>query len=154
MVRPQAGQTVMAGAVPTTFEITADMVAGAYCIVRQSIAPGQLFWPHVHEVEDQIIVVLKGNLGVRVGDKEWTAASGQVVYRPHGDPHTVWNAGPKPVEMLEITSPGRFDQYFATLGELTQTSDEAGRARLLSDFGVEGVDGWAEDLSARYGVSL
>ncbi|MGO4247615.1 cupin domain-containing protein [Paenarthrobacter sp. RAF54_2] len=154
MVHPTHGETVMAGAVPTKFEITAEMVGGAYCIVRQSIEPGQLFWPHVHKVEDQILVVLKGNLGVRVGDREWTAAAGEVVYRPHGEPHTVWNAGSEAVEMLEITSPGRFDEYFASLGQLTVAGDEAGRAQLLERFSVQGVDGWADDLSLRYGVKL
>jgi quercetin dioxygenase-like cupin family protein len=154
MGHPHAGETVMAGTVPTKFEITAEMVGGAYCIVRQSIAPGQLFWPHIHQVEDQIIVVLRGSLGVRVGDREWTAQAGEVVYRPHGEPHTVWNAGSEAVEMLEITSPGCFDQYFATLGQLTVAGDDAGRAQLLERFGVKGVSDWAEDLSTRHGVKL
>ena len=152
MSKPVAGQTSMAGPVPTTCEVTADLVGGAYCVVRQTIPPGQLFWPHVHTVEDQVIVVLKGQLGARVGEREWTSGPGEVVYRPKGVPHTVWNAGTEPVELLELTSPGAFDQYFAAQGEMSASGDVSGRAALLERYGVSGVPGWDEGLEACYGV--
>ncbi len=100
------GTTVLAGPLETTFEITGDMVGGAYCVVRQTVKAGSLFWPHIHVNEDQVIVVLSGELGVRVGDEEWTASAGETVYRPKGLPHAVWNSGAVDVEMLEITSQG------------------------------------------------
>ena len=87
------GTTVLAGPLETTFEITGDMVGGAYCVVRQTVKAGSLFWPHIHVNEDQVIVVLSGELGVRVGDEEWTASAGETVYRPKGLPHAVWNSG-------------------------------------------------------------
>jgi quercetin dioxygenase-like cupin family protein len=154
MTTPRQGQTVMAGAVPTTFEVTAAMVGGAYCIVRQTIAVGQLFWPHVHVNETQVIVLLRGTLGVRVGEREWTARAGEVVYREKGQPHTVWNAGDDEVEMLEITSPGGFDEYFVGMGEVTASGDDAARRALLERFQVSGVDGWADDLARRHSVAL
>lgn len=154
MASPRAGETIMAGTVPTKFEVTADMVGGAYCMVRQELAPQQLFWPHIHTTEDQVIIVLKGRLGVRVGDREWAAAAGEVIYRPHGVPHTVWNAGDDVVEILEVTSPGGFDSYFATLGEITAAGDDNARAQLLERYGVNSVDGWSDELSARFGVKL
>ncbi len=142
----------MAGPVPTTFEITSDMVGGHYCIVRQTIAAGCLFWPHVHVNEDQVLVVIKGQLGVRVGEREWTAIAGEIVYRPKGVPHTVWNATTETVEMLEITSPGGFDRYFAAQGEMTASGNFDKREQLLREYQISGVDGWAEDLERRYGV--
>ncbi len=152
MSKPVAGETIMAGPVPTRFEVTADMVDGAYCVVRQTIKPGELFWPHVHATETQVIVVLKGQLGARVGDREWTSGPGEVVDRPKGVPHTVWNAGTEPVEMLELTSPGGFDEYFAAQGEMSRSGDSSGRPALLQRFGVSAVAGWTEELEARYGV--
>ena len=152
MPKPIAGQTIMAGPLATTFEVTADMVGGAYCIVRQCIAPGQLFWPHVHAIQDQVIVVVKGRLGARVGDREWTAGPGEVVHRPRGVPHTVWNAGAEPVEILELTSPGSFEAYLMAQGEMTASGDTSGRERLLQDYRISGVSGWDEGLHARYGV--
>jgi mannose-6-phosphate isomerase-like protein (cupin superfamily) len=92
---PTAGKTIMAGLFPTTFEVTSDMVDGRHCIVRQTIWPGRLFWPHVHVNEDQVIIVVKGQLGVRVGEREWTAAAGEIVYRPKGVPTPYGTRPPK-----------------------------------------------------------
>ena len=152
MSKPKAGQTIMAGPLATTFVVTAEMVGGAYCIVRQTVQVGQLFWPHVHVNEDQVILVISGELGVRVGDKEWTVGPGETAYRPKGLPHSVWNVGPDPVDMMEITSPGSFDAYFATLGEITAAHDDSARSELLDRYQVSPVPGWDTELSTRYGV--
>jgi quercetin dioxygenase-like cupin family protein len=98
MLKPAAGVVFKSDPIATKFEITSDMVGGHYCIVRQSIAPGQLFWPHEHRNEDQVIVVLRGAIGARVGDREWSARAGEIVYRPKGQPHAIWNAGDETTE--------------------------------------------------------
>lgn len=152
MPKAVAGATVITGSLATTFEITADMVSGAYCMVRQTIAPGQLFWPHVHANEDQVIIVLERQLGARVGEREWTSGPGSVVHRPKGVPHTVWNAGREPVVMLEITSPGAFESYFAEQGEMTASGNWSKRGELLQRCGISGVDGWSDGLRECYGV--
>ncbi|WP_049746291.1 cupin domain-containing protein [Mycolicibacterium goodii] len=147
------GTTVQAGPLATTFEITGEMVDNAYCVVRQTVKAGTLFWPHVHVNEDQVITVLSGELGVRVGDREWTASAGDTVYRPKGIPHAVWNSGTVDVVMLEITSPGNFDQYLVGMAEVTASGDAQARAALLERFQISPVPGWSEDLCARHGVT-
>lgn len=154
MTEPLIGKTVMAGKIETKFEITSDMVDQAYCIVRQSIVPGQLFWPHVHQNEVQVIVVLHGTLGVRVGDREWHAKAGELVHRPKQIPHTIWNDSNEVVHFLEITSPGGFDHYFAALGQMAQAGDFSGQPDLIARYGIQPVEGWVEDLGKRYGVQL
>jgi mannose-6-phosphate isomerase-like protein (cupin superfamily) len=152
MSTPTVGQTIMAGPLATTFLVTGDMVGGAYCVVRQTVRVGQLFWPHIHVNEDQVIIVLSGRLGVRVGDREWTVGAGESAYRPKGQPHTVWNVGPDDVDMIEITSPGAFDQYFAALAEITAAGDDAARSALLAKYQVAPVPGWDKELGDRHGV--
>ena len=154
MTQPRAGDKIMAGRVPLTFEVTQDMVGGAYCALRQSVVPGQLFWPHIHAQEDQVIVVLTGELGVRVGDNEWVTSAGQVAFLPKGIPHTIWNSGTVTVGVIEISSPGSYDSYFAAVGEMTASGDLSGRPELLERYQVSGVEGWVEELGQRYGVSL
>jgi mannose-6-phosphate isomerase-like protein (cupin superfamily) len=152
MSKPNPGETVLVGSIPTKFEVTAEMVAGAYCIVRQTLRPGQLFWPHVHQNEDQVIFVVRGTMGVRVGEKEWTVSAGEIVYRPKRIPHTVWNAVAEPLEILEITSPGTFEQYFIALSEATGVGASDKREQILRQYQIAGVLGWDEDLKLRYGV--
>ena len=134
------------------FEVTSGMVGGAYVLMRQAIAPGQLLWLHAHVGEDQVIIVLKGEMGTRVGYREWTAAAGDVVHRPRGQPHAVWNAGSEPVEFLEITSPGSFEGYFeAKAGVAAGTRT---RGDVLREYGISDAPAWEDDLGCRYGVRL
>jgi quercetin dioxygenase-like cupin family protein len=152
MLKPAAGVVVKSGPITTKFEITSDMVGGHCCIVRQSIAPGQLFWPHEHRNEDQVIVVLKGAIGARVGDREWSARAGEIVYRPKGQPHAIWNAGDETTEFIEITSPGAFEQYFVAQADVAASGDAAERAKLLKTWEINGVAGWDVEIGARHGV--
>jgi mannose-6-phosphate isomerase-like protein (cupin superfamily) len=152
MLKPAKGQTFKSGPIDTMFEVTSEMVGGRYCAVRQSIEPGQLFWPHVHANEDQVIVVLKGALGVRVGAREWSAGSGEIVYRPKGEPHAIWNAGTTSTEFIEITSPGNFEQYFLAQAEVAASGDAEKRSQLLKTWGISAVEGWEAELKAKYGL--
>lgn len=154
MPTPLLGQEVMVGKLPTRFEVPAAEVDGAYSLVRQVIPAGVLMLPHTHRNEDQVAVVLCGELGVLVGDREWTAKVGEVVVRPRGEVHAVWNATDDDIEILEITSPGRFEHYFMTLGELTvrQALNEA--PRLAAEWQIEQVPETASRLADTYGVAL
>jgi len=152
MSGPEQGVTVRTGGISTLFEVTAATVDGAYGLVRQVVPPGLLMWPHVHTHEDQVAVVLRGRLGVRVGEREWVAGEGEVVIRPRAIPHTVWNATTEDVEILEITSPGVFENYFWALGELTAEGRLAEAPCLAQRHGVAGVEGWTDELCSRYGV--
>lgn len=43
---------------------------------------------HVHADEDEVMIVLDGEIAIRSGETEHIAASGSTVYLPHGVPHT------------------------------------------------------------------
>lgn len=144
---------ILVGTLPTTFRVLADVVGGAFSIVEQTVSPGVLVWPHVHTDHDQVAIVLSGTLGVRVGDREWTAGPGDIAIRPRQVPHTVWNAGTEPARFLEISTPGDFEDYFQRFSELAP-DDVTGRTALQAEFGISGVTGWVEELGARYAVAL
>ena len=148
----QPGQTLQTGPLLTKFEITSGMVQGRYCMVRQTIAPGKLFWPHLHLNEDQVIIVLSGRIGARVGDCEWSAGIGDVIYRPRQAPHAIWNCESSPAEFLEITSPGSFEQYFLDLADISGSDDTERLPALLRRYEISGVEGWIGELGARYNV--
>jgi mannose-6-phosphate isomerase-like protein (cupin superfamily) len=148
-----AGANFLSGGVPTLMEVTSQMVEGAYCVVRQKVEPGKLFWPHMHSREEQVIIVLSGEIGVRVGDDEWTVAAGEIAYRPRDLPHASWNCSDKVAEILEITSPGHFHEYLSCMNDLAD-SDAAGKQALLEAYGVTAMPEWVDELSQRYGVSM
>jgi mannose-6-phosphate isomerase-like protein (cupin superfamily) len=154
MPSPTLGQEVMAGKLPTTFEVLASQVAGAYSLVRQTIPSGVLMLPHTHEQEDQVAVVLSGRLGVLVGDREWEIGPGEIAVRPRGLVHSVWNTTAEDTQILEITSPGNFEHYFVALGELTARQALAQAPALAGEWRITQDPERAAALGKKYGVSL
>ena len=70
--------------------------------------------------------------------------------------HTFWNAGPAPARIIELLTPGLFEQFFrrmtalASKGELT----DEGMGELAVEFGTTVSMDWVEDLMARYGLEV
>jgi len=47
---------------------------------------GEFIW-HKHEIEDELFLVVKGNLRIRLRDRELSIAEGEFVIIPHGVEH-------------------------------------------------------------------
>lgn len=75
---------------------------------------------HSHRDEDEIFVLLDGEVTLRSGDDEIHATAGAFVMLPHGIPHT-FQVTSETARMLSITSKvgsvATFDQMVATLGQ-------------------------------------
>lgn len=154
MPAPSLGQQVMVGKLPTTFEILASQVTDAYSVVRQIIPPGVLMIPHTHENEDQVAIVLRGHLGVLVGDREWGVGPGEIAVRPRGLVHSVWNSTDEDVEILEITSPGDFEHYFMAMGDLTAREALNQAPQLAAEWKIRQSPDVAAHLAQKYEVAL
>ncbi len=159
IVRPGQGSAVDIGGLGVQFKIWGEMTAGGISIVEHPMEPGRLVPPHVHQKEDELSYVLEGTFGVRVGDEIATADPGCYVYKPKGVPHTFWNAGPGPARLIEIIWPAGFERFFESLGEAARSAGSpeqffARRAQLAAGYDLGFVDGWAEELKARYRVRL
>jgi quercetin dioxygenase-like cupin family protein len=79
----------------------------------EQIAGGQGIPVHMHEREDEIIFVHRGDGTAVVGDKTLPAKEGATIYVPRGTWHALQNyGGSKPMEMLWIFSqPGMDDRF-------------------------------------------
>ena len=77
---------------------------------------------HNHRDEDELIVVLEGEVAFRSGDEESIASSGACAYLPHGVPHT-FQVLSATARMLSVTSSAtttpQFDLMVTALGEPT-----------------------------------
>jgi quercetin dioxygenase-like cupin family protein len=72
---------------------------------------------HTHEVADECIFVLDGELGVDFDDRILTATKGMFVLLPHGVPHALRCASSPPPRVLQISSPGGWECYLEDLFE-------------------------------------
>lgn len=103
-----------------TFKATAGDT-GALTAVEFSAPRG--FGPplHAHRDEDELVIVLEGEIAFRSGDNETIASDGAVAYLPHGIPHTFQVLSPT-ARMLSVTARAgngaapQFDKMFRALG--------------------------------------
>ena len=159
VVEADEGESVSLGGVGVDFKIPAEMTGGAFSIVEHPVEPGRLIPPHIHYREDEFSYVLSGEIGVRIGDRDYVAGPGSYVFKPRNIPHTFWNAGPEPARLIEIISPAGFENFFAALGELTASSPPEELAHRRAEL-ARGYDHhfvhpeWVPELKRKYGLKL
>ena len=70
---------------------------------------------HVHQREDEGMLVLDGEIRFRHGTEEFTAGPGRLVWVPRGVPHAFTVLSPS-ARALVIVTPGGFEQMFVEGG--------------------------------------
>src|SRR5271166_6263284 len=91
---------------------------GEVSIVEHPFAVGLLTAAHRHTREDEHSIVLAGEIGFCSDDSEVVLGPGGYITKPRGQMHAMWNAGSEPGRIIEIITPGGFENYFRELGEL------------------------------------
>jgi quercetin dioxygenase-like cupin family protein len=159
VVEAGEGASVSLGGVGVDFKIPAEMTGGALSVVEHPLDPGRLIPPHIHYNEDELSYVLRGEIGVRIGDRDYVAGPGSYVFKPRGIPHTFWNATAAPAHLLEIIWPAGFENFFAALGELAATCPPEEfperRAELAREYDHYFVHPeWVPELKDKYGLKM
>ena len=122
-------------------------------MVHHPIAPRSLVAPlHRHHREDEYSYVLTGKLGALLGDSVVTAGPGTWVFKPREQWHTFWNAGDTPCEIIEVISPGGFEDFFREMTEVWGDNERllALSARYDLDMRPESVP----ELCERFGLTV
>src|SRR5262245_15097353 len=148
-----AGARHILGAFGVHWKIDSADSDGRFSVVHHPIAPRSLVAPlHRHHREAEYSFVLTGKLGALLGADGVTAVPGTWVFKPREQWHTFWNAGDTPCEIIEIISPGGFEDFFR---ELTTAWGNPQKMSLLGaryelDFDFESVP----KLCDRFGLTM
>ena len=135
---PGEGELLRFGGVTIVIRVSGATSEGAFSLFEE--VPPLADTPlHVHELEDELFYVLEGDHVFQVGDQEFPAGPGGVVYAPRGRPHAQRRSRPGVGRLLVLTTPGGFDGFFRELA----AADEAGQL---------GPDAYA-GASERYGIT-
>lgn len=98
---------------------------------------------HVHEHEDEATFVIEGVLTFKIGDAEFQAGPGALVWAPRGIPHTFANRTDEPVRVLGVITPAGIEGMFREQGDyfsgLQGPPDEDLIAEIGSRYGVKVV---------------
>jgi len=96
------------------FLVPADRTDGKLAVF-QATMPGGFSPPrHIHTREDEVFVVLEGEVWFDIDGERQLAGPGASVYMPRGVPHTFRVKSPS-ARMLGIMTPGTFEQLFRNL---------------------------------------
>lgn len=134
---PGDGDTLgVATAVRDRFMV--EGAAGGFSMVEHLMPPRALAAPlHRHSREDEYSFVLEGRIGAHFDGVEEFANVGCLIYKPRGEWHTFWNAGDVPARILEIISPGGFEQAFRDMHAAGEALDAAAMQQIAARYGVE-----------------
>jgi mannose-6-phosphate isomerase-like protein (cupin superfamily) len=109
-----------------------------FSLLQHLMPPRALAAPlHLHTREDEFSFILEGTVGALLGDEEVLGEAGDLIFKPRGQWHTFWNAGNGPAVILEIISPGGFEQAFREMHALGQALDPEKMAAIAAEYGCE-----------------
>jgi mannose-6-phosphate isomerase-like protein (cupin superfamily) len=147
-----AGEKFHTGRLGTHWKIDGPQTGGRFSVIHHQLPPRTLAAPlHRHHREDEHSYVLTGAFGALLGDDVVTAEPGTWVFKPRGQWHTFWNAGDTPCEIIEVISPGGFEDYFRELRAIWPDRTKA--APLLQKYELDMDFDSVPDLCARFGLT-
>jgi quercetin dioxygenase-like cupin family protein len=114
-----SGRVLLDGPLGATLLAGREQTGGRVALVEHPLAPRTLGSPvHTHRHEDEWTYVVAGHVGIEVAGTASLAGPGDVLLKPRGVPHAFWNPTDEPALLLEIITPGGFEDYFGELGAL------------------------------------
>lgn len=156
VVEPGSSAQPLGPGVGVDFKIDGRDTGGALSIVEHPFDVGALVPPHLHTKEDEISIVLEGEVGFRSENREVVLATGGYIVKPRGEVHAMWNAGSTPARMIEIITPAGFEDYFRGVSDLAISGrfEMAEVVRLSGDFGLPFTEPeWLPDVIERFNLT-
>jgi quercetin dioxygenase-like cupin family protein len=155
VVAPGSGDSVRMRGFGAVFKLAHPQVA----IVEHPFDVGAITAPHLHTREDEHSIVVEGEIGFRSDNNEVVLGPGGYITKPRGQMHAMWNAGDTPGRIIEVITPGGFENYFRELAELLTHGAGPGRhatpefAELAEKYGLTyGTPDWLADVVERYNL--
>jgi mannose-6-phosphate isomerase-like protein (cupin superfamily) len=149
------GERVDLGGLGIVWKIEGSESGERFSLVHHPLEPRALAAPlHRHSREDEYSYVLSGTLGALLDDAVVTAGPGTWVFKPRNQWHTFWNAGDTPCEIIEIISPGGFENFFRELAEVYASGepDLTAFADLCERYALEMDPTSVPGLCVRFGL--
>jgi quercetin dioxygenase-like cupin family protein len=141
LVEPQTARRLQLGGMGLTVEVANERLSGRAAAMRIRLDGRRVIPPHLHRREDEVTFVLRGPVGVQVGDEEFEAPTGSVVVGPKDLFHAYWSPVDDPLEFLTFITPGGIERFFEEFqsafdsldSEGIDPSDVAARRAMLAD---------------------
>jgi mannose-6-phosphate isomerase-like protein (cupin superfamily) len=113
--------------------IPASATNGCYSVTEILSSPGDSTAVHLHEKEDEHILVVEGTARVLYGDKTFDATAGEVVSLARGIPHAWGNPTNTPLRLVITATPGGVEEV---LRLIATSGDQLDLAALADKYAV------------------
>ena len=90
--------------------------SGHAVVLTVDMPPGLHVDAHTHETEEQVNIVVAGQVRFRVADEETVLGAGGVLLMPRHVEHELWNDTDEFAQIIEIYTPPGMEQTFAAAG--------------------------------------
>jgi quercetin dioxygenase-like cupin family protein len=101
---------------PFRLVVSASDTSGHAVVLTVDMPPGLHVDAHTHETEEQINIVVTGQVRFRVGDSEAVLGAGGVLLMPRHIEHELWNDTNEFAQIIEIYTPPGMEHKFAAAG--------------------------------------
>lgn len=96
--------------------VSGEAVGGRYSVVETLARQGSELPLHVHSLEDELLLVLEGQLSVRLGRSEHRLQAGEALRLPRGVPHAL-RLDSETARLLSVYSPAGFEHYLEAVAQ-------------------------------------
>ena len=125
---------------PVRIKVSKSADGAALAMIVQDVSPGTSIPEHLHEREDEIVLIQAGTGVGQLGDRELPLAAGSVLWVPRGTWHGGRNTGAEILKWTGIYAPAGFEGYFR---EISVAPGAGPRQRSPEEW---------EGLDRRYGI--
>ncbi len=95
---------------------------------------------HVHDAEDEVVIVLDGQLEYQVGEERGALSKGGVLWFPRHVPHAVANLADEPCRFLTLVTPSGIEDFFRHQRDYLATLPPGSAPDPLALAGVSGAE--------------
>lgn len=114
-IEPEGGRAIWHMGALMRFKAVGDDTGGQYWLAEQVSDKGYASPLHRHTREDELFVVLDGELTVEVGDRRLEVPAGGLAFAPRGLPHSFRVESPS-ARFLILTTPAGLEGWFFETG--------------------------------------
>jgi len=118
IVHAENGETVSAFGNSIIFKLTGEDTNGAIDLGLATTPPGGGTPLHVHHKDDEVFIVIEGDMEFAFNGEWQKAPAGTVVYGPKDVPHQFRNVGNTPSKHWVLTFPTGFAKFYRQSAEI------------------------------------
>lgn len=140
IIQPGTGKDLHAFGNVLSVMLSGEQTGGTLSIMSELTPPGAGPPLHRHNREDEIFIVIEGQISYFANDVWSEVGPGGLVYLPKGAAHTYRNIGTTPSRHWIITTPSGFENFFAKCAEEFTRPDGPDQMRINDIHHQHGIE--------------